>query len=144
MTRTNRRELIRSLAGGAALTAAAGTFAAESRAAARPADATAPERHPRLPAAADAAMPGMRTATAEVLLCRSWDSRIYLLVDDEFGGFAGVEPRGLAIAAACQAAGRRVAVGYWGHEPGAEGGLGRFGAVHLAVDPRDLPAPPQA
>lgn len=143
MTQPNRRELIRSLAAGAALTTGAGALGAaraEQRLAERPAGAA---QHP-LVAPTEGTMPGMVATTAEVLLCRSWDSRIYLLVDEAFGGFASVDARGLAIAAACQAAGRRVAVGYWGHEAAAAGGLGHFAAVQLAVDPRDLPAPPQA
>ena len=139
MTQPNRRELIRSLAAGAALTTGAGALGA-GRAEQRSADAS----HRLAVAPAEGTMPGMVATTAEVLLCRSWDSRIYLLVDEAFGGFASVDPRGLAIAAACQAAGRRVAVGYWGHEAAAAGGLGQFAAVHLAVDPRDLPAQPQA
>lgn len=143
MTQQNRRELIRSLAAGAALTTGASALAS-SRPADRLAERSASPAQRPLLAPAGGAMPGMVTTTAEVLLCRSWDSRIYLLVDDASGGFASVDPRGLAIAAACQAAGRRVAVGYWGHDAAAEGGLGTFAAVHLAVDPRDLPASPQA
>jgi hypothetical protein len=92
--------------------------------------APAPQRHP-------AAV----TAEARVILCRSWDSTVYLYVSDQVKGFATLGPEAFAIAAAVQAADRRVAVRYWGHES-EWAGAGRFEGVLLALDLRDLPAEP--
>ncbi len=80
-----------------------------------------------------------RTAEAHVLLVRSWDRQVYLYVDEGFRGFVALDETAFAVAAACQAAGRRVAVQAWGYAPG-WGGVGRFDGVRLAVDLRDFPA----
>jgi len=82
---------------------------------------------------------GAVAASAEVLLCRSWDRSVYLHVDSAVRGFVAVDDATLAIAAACQAAGRRVAVIHWGHDA-AWGGAGRFEGAILALDAADLPA----
>jgi hypothetical protein len=78
------------------------------------------------------------TAEARILLCRSWDSMVYLYVSEKVKGFVSVSPQAFALAAACQAADRRVAVRYWGHER-EWGGAGRFEGALFAVDVRDLP-----
>ncbi|HZE98853.1 MAG TPA: hypothetical protein VE981_17730 [Planctomycetota bacterium] len=85
--------------------------------------------------------PDAVTAEAHVLLCRSWDSTVYLYVSDRVKGFVTLSAQGLSIAAACQAAGRRVAVRYWGHEP-LWADAGHFEGALLALDVRDLPADP--
>jgi hypothetical protein len=82
--------------------------------------------------------PGAVTAEADVLLCRSWDRSVFLRVDDRVQGLVALSESALAIAAACQASGRRVAVVYWGHEPDWDG-VGRFAGALLAVDVHDLP-----
>jgi hypothetical protein len=79
---------------------------------------------------------------ATVLRVRSWSRQAYLHVSDEVRGFVALPPEGLAIAAACQAAGRPAAVRYWGHDPSWNGGAGRFEGAVLAVDPQDLPGQP--
>src|SRR6185295_4699294 len=83
----------------------------------------APERHP-----------GAATAEARVLLCRSWDSSVYLWVNEQVKGFVVLSPEGYTIAAACQAAGRPLAVRFWGHEP-EFAGAGRFEGAIVAMDP---------
>ncbi len=89
-----------------------------------------PERHPN-----------SVTAEARVLLCRSWDSMIYLYVSKQVSGFVAVSSAAFMIAAACQAADRRVAVRFWGHER-EWAGAGRFEGALLAMDLRDLPGEP--
>lgn len=79
------------------------------------------------------------TAEARVLLCRSWDSTVYLYVSERVKGFVSLTPAAFAIAAACQAADRRVAVRFWGHER-EWADVGRFDGALLAMDVRDLPA----
>lgn len=74
---------------------------------------------------------------AAVLHCRSWQRQAYLYISETVRGFVGLCPDGFAIAAACQAAGRRVAVRYFGHQPSAHRGAGRFAGAVLAIDPND-------
>ncbi len=81
-------------------------------------------------------------AAVRVFLCRSWDRQVYFHVDDLCKGFAALDEAGFAIAAACQAAGRPVALQYLDHQP-AWNGVGRFEGVLLAMDVRDLPAEPE-
>jgi len=78
---------------------------------------------------------------ARVLLCRSWDRSVYLYVDAQVKGFAELDETGFALAAACQAADRPVALRYWGHAP-EWGSVGRFDGVVMSVDPRDLQTEP--
>lgn len=80
-------------------------------------------------------------AEAHVVLCRAWDRLVYLYVDEDVRGFAPVTESAFAVAAACRAAGRRVALQHWGYDPG-WAGVGRFEGVLLAVDRTDLPTPP--
>jgi hypothetical protein len=141
MSSLDRRDLMRFVAGGAAVTAAAPALASPrqvSEAAPLAAD-LAPER-----ARATEALPlGSGSApiqgAATVGLCRSFDAQIYLQLGKRLRGFVAVDARGFAIAAACQAAGRKVAVQAWGHDPEANGGLGRFDGALLAIDAHDLP-----
>ncbi|MBK9386308.1 MAG: hypothetical protein IPN34_15965 [Planctomycetes bacterium] len=141
MSSLDRRDLMRFVAGGAAVTAAV------------PALATASEVSAAAPLAPDLASERTRTAErlpigaaaapirgeATVGLCRSFDAQIYLQLGKRVRGFVAVEARGFAIAAACQAAGRKVAVQAWGHDPDANGGLGHFDGAVLAIDACDLP-----
>ena len=76
---------------------------------------------------------------AEVEACRSNSGDVYLRFDATHRGFVAVDARGLAIAAACQAAGRSVAAQVWGLDPAAAGGAGRFEGALLAVQLHDLP-----
>jgi hypothetical protein len=88
----------------------------------------------------DLALPEANPVRAAMVLhCRSWSRQVYLHVDASVRGFVAVTPEGFAIAAACQAAGRPVAVRYWGHDPRWSGGAGRFDGAVLALDPLDLP-----
>jgi hypothetical protein len=143
MTELTRRTAILGLAAGAAAAGTIGTSAAQaSPASSDPAAQAAREAARRLVATADR-FPGGPAREARVLLCRSWDNQIYLQVSDAVKGFVAVDDRAFAIAAACQAANRRVAVQYWGHS--AEwAGAGRFEGVLLAMDLRDLPGNPDA
>jgi len=86
--------------------------------------------------------PGMRVGEAMVLHCRSWDGHVYLYMDQSVRGFVAVNGPAFAIAAACQAAGRPVAVKHWGHDAAWGGGVGRFEGALLAMDARDLPEEP--
>lgn len=81
------------------------------------------------------------TAEARILLCRSWDSMVYVYVNEQVKGFVAVNPQAFALAAACQAADRRVAVRYWGHDR-EWAGAGRFEGALFAADVRDLPTEP--
>ena len=74
---------------------------------------------------------------ARVARCRSWDGSVYLAAPG-LGGYAQLSPHAFAIAAACQAADRPVAMRYRGHDPRWAQGCGRFDGVVLAIDPRDL------
>jgi hypothetical protein len=76
---------------------------------------------------------------AYVLHCRSWDSSVYLYVDEQLKGFVPVTPQGFALAAAAQASDRPLAIRYWGHNPRWCAGAGRFDGALLALDRRDLP-----
>jgi hypothetical protein len=141
MSSLDRRDLMRFVAGGAAVTAAAPALAsARDGSAAAPLAADLGSERARaaelLPLGTSAA-PIQGEAT--VGLCRSFDAQIYLQLGKRVRGFVAVDARGFAIAAACQAAGRKVAVQAWGHDPEANGGLGRFDGAMLAIDARDLP-----
>ncbi|MBX3464878.1 MAG: hypothetical protein KF830_17050 [Planctomycetes bacterium] len=83
---------------------------------------------------AGAGAPELATVTA----CRSWDGRVHLQLADGRSGLCVPEPRGFALAAAAQAAGRPVHVRCWGHDAAAEGGVGCFAGALLALDPADL------
>ena len=76
---------------------------------------------------------------AMVSHCRSWSREVYLQVNEQVRGFVTLTAEGFALAVACQAAGRAVAVRYWGHEPQFHDGAGRFDGAVVAVDLRDLP-----
>lgn len=141
MSSLDRRDLMRIVAGGAAATAAAPALAG-TREASTPAPLAA-DLAPERMRAAETLPLGLGSApiagVATVGLCRSFDTRIYLQIGKRLRGFVSVDARGFAIAAACQAAGRKVAVQAWGHDPDADGGLGRFDGALLAIDARDLP-----
>lgn len=76
---------------------------------------------------------------ATVSYCRSWDSAVYLYVDDSMRGFVTLNAAAFQIAVAAQAADRQVAIRAWGHDRDWCDGAGRFEGALLAVDPRDLP-----
>jgi hypothetical protein len=81
---------------------------------------------------------------AYVLHCRSWDSSVYLYVDEQLKGFVQLTAQGFSLAAAAQAGDRPLAIRYWGHNPRWCGGAGRFDGALLAFDPRDLPGPAES
>jgi hypothetical protein len=141
MSSIDRRDLMRVVAGGAAFAAATPALAAAREGAApsplAPGIAEERRRSSEICPLGDAAARIHGEAT--VGLCRSWDSQVYLQLGKRLRGFVTVDARGFAIAAACQAAGRCVAVSAWGHDPDACGGLGRFDGALLAIDARDLP-----
>lgn len=140
MTELTRRNAVGLLAGGSVL--GSGTLLRGSDA---PDAASAVSRpaYAALPAAARAASTAptpllpSRTLVARVARCRSWDASVYL-VTEAGSGFAALTPAGFAIAAACQAAGRPVAMQFTEHEPLWQDGAGRFHGVALAIDPQDL------
>lgn len=138
MTELTRRTAILGLAAGAAAAGTIGGSAAEARPTpADPVPQAARDAARRLGASAERPPAGI-VGEARVLLCRSWDNQVYLQVSDAVKGFVAVDDRAFAVAAACQAANRKVAVQYWGHS--AEwAGAGRFDGVLLAMDVRDLP-----
>ena len=78
---------------------------------------------------------------AYVLHCRSWDSTVYLNMDEHLKGFGPVTAQGFALAAAAQATDRPLAIRYWGHNPRWCDGAGKFDGALLAFDRRDLPQP---
>lgn len=84
---------------------------------------------------------GNPVCLAAVLHCRSWQRQVYLYISESVRGFVGLGPEGFALAAACQAAGRHVAVRYFGHQPAAHRGAGRFAGAVVAIDPSDLGDP---
>ena len=141
MIQVTRREAVRAIAAGAAV-AGAGGLAAPAAAA------------DGLMTGSDAAYAVARqsgafgeprafvTAIARVAHCRSWDSSVYVHVDPSTHGFVRLSPQGFAVAAAAQAAGRPVAVRYWGHDAVADNGVGRFEGAHVALDPLDFPESP--
>lgn len=143
MTDLTRRNAVRLLAGGSVLASSTilggGAFAAspEPSASARSGDA------PQLPDAARSAQSAPPPAVPGSLLqahvgrCRSWDSSVYLSAG-RARGFAQLSPAAFAIAAACQAARRPVAMKFTEYEPDWNGGAGRFHGVALAIDPQDL------
>jgi hypothetical protein len=127
-----RRDAVKALAAGAAVAVGAGAAKARDGAAPRvrgsaPAGTGEVERHtqdaPRL---------------ARVERCRSWERRVYLTIEDGRRGWTPISASGLAIAAACQAADRPVAVLVWGHEAEWSGGEGRFEGALLAIERSDL------
>lgn len=141
-----RRDAFKVLATGAA---GAVIGAAANAEAASPSQSS---RHPlptsKSPAAFDAArhlaggivIPESNPAClAMVSHCRSWSREVYLQVSEQVRGFVTLTAEGFALAAACQAAGRPVAMRYWGHEPRFHDGAGRFDGAVVAVDLRDLP-----
>ena len=143
MNELTRRDAVKAIAAGAALSAAA----PPAHAALQPAPPRIGERslETSLRAAHLTACPvecreSNPIREGYVLHCRSWDSTIYLFVDEHLKGFIPVNPHAFAIAAAAQAADRPLAVRYWGHDPHWCGGAGRFDGALLAFDRRDLPS----
>lgn len=148
MSDVSRRTAFLTLAAGAAGATGMSAAATESAAPAR-AGSLVPTRV--LDEAAEVARrlgreverrPGLSIGEATVLHCRSWDGHVYLYVNEQVRGFVALSAPGLAIAAACQAAERPVAVMHWGHDPRWGGGVGRFEGALLAMDARDLPEGP--
>jgi hypothetical protein len=138
MTELTRRNAILGLAAGAAAAGTLGTSAAEARTPSIDAAVQAARDAARRLGSSTERFPGGPVREAQVLLCRSWDRMIYLHVSEAVKGFVAVDERAFALAAACQAANRKVAVQYWGHAP-EWAGAGRFEGVLLAIDARDLP-----
>lgn len=136
MSELSRRHAFQALAVGAA--AAAASLDARAVEA-----APAPSLEAARAAVRSAERSGARTlAAVRIHLCRSWDRQVYLVGDDGLKGFAALDETGFALAAACQAAGRPVALQYLEHQP-AWNGVGRFEGVLLAIDVRDLPGDPE-
>jgi hypothetical protein len=140
MDALNRRDVIRAAAAGAALVGGAAAATGVGR---KPAEL----RRERLGQVARAslrrALPaeGMGLSpvtTATVAACRSFDGRVLLDLACGRSGLVALDARGFTVAAAAQAAARPVQVRFWGHEPDAEAGLGRFDGVLLAFDAADL------
>lgn len=81
--------------------------------------------------------PDARTAWARVSRCVSWDRRVMFTLDDGSAGVVELDPQARMLAAACQAAGRPLAVRVWGHDP-SWGGVGKFESAIVAIDLADL------
>lgn len=81
---------------------------------------------------------GAVVGEAQILAIRSWSREVYLHLGDTCRGMVTLSETGLAIVAACKAAGRPVAACVWGHEPDFAG-VGRFGGAVVAMDVADLP-----
>ncbi|MBL8696296.1 MAG: hypothetical protein JNJ88_19525 [Planctomycetes bacterium] len=147
MTDLTRRNAVRLLAGGSVL--ASGTLLGGGAFAAPPVPGSSASsgNAPDLPATARTAKTTPPPAVPGTLLqahvgrCRSWDSSVYLSAG-RARGFAQLSPAAFAIAAACQAAGRPVAMKFTEYEPDWNGGAGRFHGVVLAIDPQDLTSNP--
>lgn len=147
MSELNRRDVIRAVAAG---TAVAGTAmaATSGRPAAVVPTAAELRRAHRLAAtrvALQRAVPGETCGLSPVQSsivagCRSFDGQVLLELDDGRTGLVALDPRGFAVAAAAQAAGRPLCVRTWGHEPEAEAGIGRFAGALLAFAAEDLGA----
>lgn len=137
----DRRDLMRFVAGGAAATAVASQRTTASHHAPAPAQggAAAPARGFASGNVPPVGIANALHGEATVMLCRSFDTQVYLHFDAQRRGFVALDARGFAVAAACQAAGRKVAMLAWGHDPDACDGLGRFDGALLAVDALDLP-----
>lgn len=139
-----RRDAFKVLAGGAAGAVLGAGTPAEAAANGRAVDARAvQEWQPSYEAArrmaGDMAIPESNPAClATVMHCRSWSQQVYLRISEQVRGFVVLTPEGLALAAACQAAGRPIAVRYWGYLPHWND-VGRFEGAVVAIDPRDLP-----
>ena len=151
MNEVSRREAVRLLAAGA-VGAAAASAEGSAVAAVGTADAirtpsqTPPHHGPahgfdvarRIAGDHSSAAAPLPVRDATVLHCRSWDATVYLFIDGSTHGFVELTATGFAIAAACQAAGRTVAVKVWGHDPAWANGAGRFQGALLSIDRRDL------
>lgn len=139
MTDLTRRNAVKLLAGGS-LFASGSALGAASSTTGSP---LAPADFAVLPAAARAcATSAPPPATSPVLLarvfrCRSWDGSVYLATPSA-SGYAQLAPHAFAIAAACQAAGRPLAMRHAGHDPRWSQGSGLFHGVVVAIDPEDL------
>ena len=147
MNELTRRHAVKALAAGAVF--AAGATLAEARNSLRaqtdpatgPIDSALPAsfRAAQLTACPVEPRESNPIRDAYVLHCRSWDSSIYLYVDEQLKGFVPVTAQGFSLAAAAQAADRPLAVRYWGHNPRWCDGAGKFDGALLAFDRRDLP-----
>lgn len=145
MSELNRRDVIRAVAAGTAVagTAMAATGARPGVPGPSAADLRRTHQLALTRAALQRSVPGetcglSAVQRATVLGCRSFDGQVLLEVADGARGLVGLELRGFAVAAAAQAAGRPLHVRYWGHEPQAEAGLGRFAGALLAFEADDL------
>ncbi len=139
MNDLTRRNAVKLLAGGSVL-ASSPMLGAAPPAIGALAAATTP---PAIPDAAWEATTGTTpAATSPVLLarvarCRSWDTSVYLVAPG-LRGYAQLTPQAFALAAACQAAGRPVAMRHGGHDPRWAQDSGLFRGVVLAIDAKDL------
>lgn len=77
---------------------------------------------------------------ATVGMARSWDHHVYLVLDNGVRGYAPLDPPGHGIAAACQAAGRKVFMKYTSHDPNWGNSAGYFQGVTVALDQGVFPA----
>ncbi len=139
LTRRDMFAAVASATAGAALVVPASARASDRSPAASPADAIIERARVAASVHAPLARPDAIAAHARVALCRAWDHQVYLIVDDEVHGFATVDARTFALAAAAQLVDRELAIHYWGHRA-APGGTGAFEGVLVAADHRDLPS----
>lgn len=138
MNDLTRRNAVKLLAGSSVL--AGGSVLSAAKPADCQAEAVAPPEIPPEARLAETSpvLPTLSpTMLARVLRCRSWDSCVYLAAKGT-AGYAQLTPAAFAIAAACQAAGRPVAMRHGGHEANWGNGAGMFRGVVLAVEPADF------
>lgn len=151
MTNLSRRDAVKALAAGAAVTAAGSASAltpptrsqaqsrSDSASSHRLTDATHAAARAVRRASAPACGPGAISTWAAVGSCVSWDDRVLLTLADGRTGLVALSASGRALAAAAQAAGTRLAVRIWGYEPHAHEGVGGFAGALVALDLADLP-----
>lgn len=140
MTQLNRRDVFRVAAAGAATAGAA--HAATTRSSPT-VPSTRALRRELAAAAMRGGLPGSMLGLSEALPvavqgARSWSRDVLLTLPDGQTGLVALDATGLALAAAAQLAKAPLFARVWGHDAGAEQGLGRFAGVLLAADPTDL------
>ncbi len=146
MDNVSRRDALRLAAAGAALVVGGTAAQAQTRPPGEDRDRAAWERareaarrNIRIPGRPAPPREASKARQAWVLHSRSWDKHVYLWMDERTKGFVEVDDRAFAIAAACEAADRPVAVTFWGYDPNWSDGSGHFDGVLLAMDARDFP-----
>jgi hypothetical protein len=151
MNTLSRRDAVKALAAGAAVTAAASASALTPPSRTPPmtrSDGSLPTKPSSGANAAASAIhrasapvcgPGAISTLAVVGSCVSWDDRVLLTLADGRTGLVSLSASARSLAAAAHAAGTHLAVRVWGHDPRANEGVGGFEGALVALDLADLP-----